>query len=71
MADRHAGYLVTFDDNIHPDDAKAVIGALRMIRGVIAVEPVTANHELVIAKQRVDLEWRRRIAGLLDDTWGA
>ena len=67
MTDRHAGYLITLADDIREDSDQAVITALRMVKGVLAVEPVPATYELVIAKQRVDREWRKRILDLLDD----
>jgi hypothetical protein len=68
MTDRHAGYLVTLAEDIREDDAEAVITALRMIRGVIAVEPVEMDTSIMIAQQRADAEWRERVAGLLRDT---
>jgi hypothetical protein len=65
---RHAGYLVTLAEDIREDDAEAVITALRMVRGVIAVEPIEGmTFDIAIAKQRADTEWRERIIGLLRD----
>jgi len=58
MTDRHAGYLVTLDRDIREDDAEAVITALRMVKGVISVEPVIADVGQSIAQARSDREWR-------------
>lgn len=66
MTDRHAGYLVTLAKDIREEDAEAIVTALRQIRGVIAVEPVPADHfAQTIAGNRVDLEWRERISKML------
>lgn len=65
MTDRHAGYVVVLDDDIREDDAQFVINALRMVKGVVAVEPVAGDHQLLIAQQRVRAEARERVVALL------
>ncbi len=67
MTDRHAGYVVTLADDIREDDAKAIITALRMVRGVIAVDPIVADYGIHIAKVRVDDAWRERIDRMVRD----
>lgn len=62
MTDRHAGYLVTLADDVREDDAEAVINALRMVKGVVRVEPVPANIDQSIARTRRDSEWATRIS---------
>jgi hypothetical protein len=52
MTDRHSGYLVTLDKDIREDDADHTLNALRMVRGVISVEPVVSNIEVHIAEDR-------------------
>lgn len=52
MTDRHAGYLVTLDADIRDDDAKAILDALRMVKHVLAVEPVVADPLSKIAENR-------------------
>ena len=54
MTDRHAGYIVTLDHDIREDDAAAIITALRMVKGVISVEPVVADHHTYVAAARVN-----------------
>ena len=39
MTDKYKGFLVTLDKEIHDDDAKHIINALKMIRGVHSVKP--------------------------------
>ena len=63
MTDRHAAYIVTLDRDIRSDAAEAVITALRMISGVAAVEPVTAEPLAErIARVRRDLAWQEALA---------
>lgn len=67
MTDRHSGYLVTLAKDIREDDARKIIDALRMVRGVLTVEPVVSDLFLQqIAEQRADEAWRTRIHDMLD-----
>ncbi len=65
MTDSHAGYLVVLDENLREDDSQAVLAALRLIKGVIAVTPVVGTSEVTIAQERVDREWRDTLWGLV------
>lgn len=65
MTDRHAGYVVTLNEDIREDDAEAIINAIRMVKGVINVRPIVSNVELMIAEDRTDQEWREKIRQLL------
>jgi hypothetical protein len=57
MTDRLAGVLVTFDDNYRVDDLpRVVVDALKMIKGVASVEPITADYQLQIATGRARLK---------------
>jgi hypothetical protein len=59
MTDRHAGYVVTLADDIREDDAEdGVLTAIRMIRGVVSVQPVMSTAELDVAKESRDRRWR-------------
>lgn len=68
MTDRHAGYIVTLGNDIREDDAECIINALRMIKGVISVRPIVSDVELMLAKDRVDLQWREKLHQLLRDS---
>lgn len=56
MTDRYSGFHVVLEEDLRDDDAQATIAAIRQIKGVMAVEPVTANYEDILAKNRVRLE---------------
>lgn len=61
MTDRHAAYIVTLAEDIREDDAEAVLAALRMIRGVLSVEPVVSTFEVHIAEARARAEMGTKV----------
>jgi hypothetical protein len=65
VTDRHSGYVVTLADDVRDDDAEAIITALRMVRGVISVQPVVADIQSVIAEARRDVEWREALLAMM------
>ena len=67
MTDRHAGYIVTLAQDIREDDAKAVITALRMVKGVMSVEPVVADIQYHMAEQRINREWTDRLYAMINN----
>ena len=67
MTDRHAGYLVTLAQDVREDDAEAILSALRMIRGVLAVQPVTADVDQQIGQVRADGKWMEKLFALARD----
>ena len=64
MTDRHAGYVVVLDRDIREDDAEATLNALRMVRGVIRVEPVVADPAMMLAEGRARMECAGRLREL-------
>lgn len=68
MTDRHAGYIVTLENDIREDDAEYITNALLMIKGVLSVRPIVSDVELMVAKDRVDLQWREKLRQLLRDS---
>jgi hypothetical protein len=65
MTERHAGYIVTLAEDIREDDAEHILTALRMISGVVSVQPVTADIGMVVARERVHSEVREKVLALL------
>lgn len=61
MTDRFRGLLVTFAKDVREDDAEAHINAIRMIKGVLDVQPVPSNIDLVISESRVRHELGEKI----------
>lgn len=66
MTNRHGGYIVVLDHDIREDDAEAVIAALKMIKGVLSVEPVVGDVRLMLAEARANTDWVNRILDMLD-----
>jgi hypothetical protein len=67
MTDRHAAYIVILDDDIREDDAEGILNALRHVRFVASVEPVTAGYEFAVARTRRDRAWREALLKLAHD----
>jgi len=65
MTTRLKGFVVTLVEDVREDDAEAVMTALRMVRWVLSVQPVTADPGDEMIRYRVDTEWRKRIYELL------
>jgi len=57
MSKHFKGVVVTFDRDIHEDD-KAILTAIRMIKGVARVRPVTVKWEdgMMYARARAEIE---------------
>ena len=56
MTDRLKGCIVTFDRSIRTDDAEAILDAIRMVKGVMAVNPSVDDFGDVMARERVRRE---------------
>lgn len=67
MTDRHAAYIVILDEDIREDDAEGIISALRHIRFVADVQPVTGNYEFAVARARRDEKWAGALRKLIAD----
>lgn len=65
MTGRHCGYIVALEGNIRDDEAEATLAAMRMIKGVIAVEPVEGDINTAIAKSQARFELGRQILEIL------
>lgn len=67
MTTRYSGYVVTLAKDIREDDADAVISALRMVRGVISVDPVVADvMPAAIATTRRDITWQEHLVNVIE-----
>jgi len=71
MTDRAKALLVHLSDDLRLGDevtgADRVIAAIAMIKGVVKVEPMLANFEDVIARQRVVTEFKDRLWAVLEE----
>lgn len=65
MTDRYKGFLVTLTNNTRSDDAEPILDAIRMIRGVATVKPITADANDQCVRDRVLEDLRKEIIPLL------
>ncbi len=56
MTDRLKGLTVAFDSDIRTDDAKSIIDAILMIKGVSSVKTSISNSEDYMNRQQVKRE---------------
>jgi len=71
MTDRAKALLVHLSDDLRLGDevtgADRVVAAIAMIKGVVKVEPMLANFDDVIARQRVVTEFKDRLWAVLEE----
>lgn len=62
MTNRHSAYVVVLDHDIREDDAQVLISALRMLRGVVDVQPVVTDvSSALVANSRLKNELTRSL----------
>lgn len=68
MTDRYGAYIVVLDQDYRDDSGgEHVLDAIRMIKGVIKVEPVVSTYEMHMAHARRDREWATRLLKLAEE----
>lgn len=65
MTDRINALTVVLDRDIREDDVEWIVNAIRMVKGVLSVEPRVANMTDHIAKVRAEQEMKTRILAAL------
>jgi hypothetical protein len=69
MTDRVSGYIVVLDTELRADDAEATLTALRQVRGVAVVTPITNEAlAIAIAKGRLRVEVYHNLIALAEAT---
>lgn len=61
ITDRHSGYIVVLENEIRDDDAQPILDALRMIKGVISVEPIVGGVDVQIAQMHERTALRQKL----------
>ena len=59
MTDRIAGYVVTLDKDMRDDDVESTTNAIRMVKGVIGVQPLISSPEILIAYRAKNKIWSK------------
>jgi hypothetical protein len=68
MTDRLKGFVVTLTHDIREDDAEAIVNAIRMVRGVLDVQPVVSTYEDVMNRTMVRHELEAKILDAIRKT---
>lgn len=61
MTDRYYALTVVLDRDIRSDDAESLIAAIRLLRGVLSVEPLVSTPDTWMAEERAKSELKRKI----------
>lgn len=61
MTDRYSYIVVGLSKDIREDDAEPILAAIRMIKGVLTVQPHVAEFGEVLAQERARIELRARV----------
>lgn len=65
MSDRIKGYVVVLEENMREDDAQAITNAIKMVKGVLTVQPVIGGIEDVFTEERVRRELGEKLLAVL------
>ena len=63
MTDRYYSIGVVLEKDIRDDDAECILKAIKMIRGVLSVEPHIADFQSMMAESRARKD-------IVDKIWG-
>ena len=67
MTDRVKGCTVVFDKDYRDDDIEDILNAIKMIKGVIKVEPCIRTSEHLYAKEQCKYELRSKFYKFIKD----
>ena len=67
MTDRYNALTVVLDRDIREDDAELLINAIRMLRGVLSVDPHVNDLQDHVAIMRIKRELTQKLYDVLKD----
>jgi len=67
MTDRYNALTVVLDRDIRDDDAEAILTAIRMVRGVMSVDPIVSDPSSWVAEMRIRSAFRKALFAALDN----
>lgn len=65
MTDRVKGLIVSFDKDIRVDDVEPLVNAIKCLQHVAGVEVSVVDSSDMLARMRIDAEWKEKILELL------
>jgi hypothetical protein len=66
MTDRYDTLTVVLEHDIRTDDAKCLIDAIRMLRGVLTVQGQVADAHSLAAEHRARWDLRNKLLQMID-----
>lgn len=67
MTDKINGFTVTLEKDYRIDDVEVILNALRMIKGVIHVEPLVSDMDDHISQERLKHELRGKFLAFMKE----
>ena len=68
MTDRLKGVYVEFDHDIREDDARYIIDAIKMIKGVGAVSGSVVNPDDWMNRRRIGREYQQKLLAVFSES---
>lgn len=65
MTNKYCGFIVVLDQDLRHDDAQALVGAIKLLRGVLTVTPLAADANYQTAELRARIELNERLLKIL------
>lgn len=65
MTDRVKGFVVTLEKDIRIDDVQPIMDAIKMVKGVVAVEPSISDSNDIIIESRVRVDLCNKLADFI------
>lgn len=65
MTNRYNAVVVSFERDIRDDDAESIINAIRMIKGVVNVDPNVSDINMHVAETRAKIEIINKLYDLI------
>ena len=65
--DQHSGYVVTLNTEVREDDSQEIMRAIKLLKGVLSVDPLVADPTHFVTKRVIMSELRDKIARVLFD----
>lgn len=67
MSDKHSGYIVVLDTDVSEEYSAKIIDAIRMIKGVLDIEPVVTDFNTHAALVRASSKMRDKVLRLYEE----
>lgn len=67
MTDRVKGFNVTLESDVRIDDIETIMNAIKMIKGVVDVEPNIVTTDDLFNRVRIKNEYRNKLYKFIND----